>query len=141
MPREMSGIETGIGKRPKGLEAEFHLVSKLPSEAKIDEVSKNLSESVPKTTAEALAHQFFPTEGDLETSNRRAALGALIEESNVSSEVMVSLPKQISPEFRQAMMQIVDEYLKAWRSVSNSKEKQIESVRAAFVELVHSKLS
>jgi hypothetical protein len=115
-------------------------VHKLPSETH-SEVSSREGESVPSSTAAALAQQFFPNEGHLETSNRRAALRALIEESGVLGEVLEGVLSHMAPDFRQGLLKLVDEYLCTMRSVSSDKHKRSDAVRSAFVTLVQRKLT
>ena len=141
MPRkEMLGIQPPPKER---FTVDAQVVRRLPSEGerKVDDISPVERGSVPKATAETLAHRFLPAGGSLETSNQRAALRALIEESGVSGEVLESVFSQMTTDFRQALSKLVSEYLRTMRSVSRDKDKQYDAVRKAFVELVHKKLT
>ncbi len=141
MPRkEIPGIPLPPKER---FTVDAQVVRRLPSEGerKVDDISPVERGSVPKVTAETLAHRFLPAGESLETSNQQAALRALIEESGVSGEVLESVFSQMTTDFRQALSKLVSEYLRTMRSVSGDKDKQYDAVRKAFVELVHKKLT
>jgi hypothetical protein len=116
----------------------------VPSQKEISEEQAGREKNVVRSVGELADYFISRREKDDENRNERAALEALMSESEIrldTMEALIQTGTALNPEVRSGVVAITKKYLEAWRSTGSDKQKRLESIRLEFANFIRSKLA